>query len=576
MKWSYYIDYTEMIYERYRQPKMNEKLSELSSLIFPDLCETDTIELLEEQFPPRNLPEGAKVTRIAPSPTGSMHLGNLYGALADERVAHAQSGNGVFMLRIEDTDAKREVPGAVEKIIKYLGGFGLRFDEGATADGDIGEYGPYRQRSRAKIYHIVARKLLLDGRAYPCFCTEQDLETAHKAQEEAKENFGYYGKYAVHREMPIDEAIEKIKNGESFVLRFKSMGDPTKKTPFKDSIKGNLEMPENDQDFVLLKSDGIPTYHLAHIVDDHFMRTTDVIRGEEWLSTLPWHLELWNACGFRRPRYCHTSQVLKFDEQLGTKRKMSKRKDPECTLEFYYTTGYPRESVIEYLMTLLNSNYEQWRSANPDKNYRDFPFSAAKMSASGALFDLAKLNDISKNVIARMSAQKIYEKVCEWAKEYDPEFYSRISRDPEYSKAIFAIGRGGKKPRKDFACWSEVADFISYFFDETFIVNQDEYPENISIQDRKTIISEYAETYKSEPDNNAWFETVKTISEKHGFTSDMKAYKANPENFKGSVADVSTVLRVAITGRQNSPDLFSICSLLGEEKVKTRLKSQIQ
>lgn len=553
----------------------NAKLYELSALIFPDLDDTDTVESLEELFPPRDLPEGAKVTRIAPSPTGSMHLGNLYGALADERVAHS-SGNGVFMLRIEDTDDKREVPGAVEKIIKYLGGFGLNFDEGATAQGDSGAYGPYRQRARAKYYHIIARKLLLDGRAYPCFCTEEQLKAAHEVQEAAKDNFGYYGKYAVHRDMPIDEAIEKIKNGEKFVLRFKSMGDPSKKTPFKDSIKGNLEMPENDQDFVLLKSDGIPTYHLAHIVDDHFMRTTDVIRGEEWLSTLPWHLELWNACGFRRPRYSHTSQVLKFDEELGSKRKMSKRKDPECSLEFYYTTGYPRASVIEYLMTLLNSNYEQWRSANPDKDYREFPFSANKMSASGALFDLAKLNDISKNVIAKMTAEQVYEGVSEWAKEYDEEFYNRISKDPAYTTAIFAIGRGGKKPRKDFACWAEVKDFISYFFDETFSVNESEYPANISKEDIKTILTEYADVYKTEPDNNAWFETVKALSEKLGFTSDMKAYKADPSAFKGSVADVSTVIRVAVTGRQNSPDLYSICNLLGEETVKARISAQAE
>ena len=551
----------------------NEKLYELASLIFPDLTDDDTVEMLEKKFPPRALPEGAKVTRMAPSPTGSMHLGNLYGALADERVAHA-GNDGVFMLRIEDTDDKREVPGAVEKIIKYLGGFGLGFDEGALADGDMGEYGPYRQRSRAKIYHIVAKKLLLEGRAYPCFCTEEDLEAAHKKQEEAKENFGYYGKYAIHRDMPIEDAIMRIRNGEKFVLRFRSFGDPSKKTPFKDSIKGNLEVPENDQDFVLLKSDGIPTYHLAHVVDDHFMRTTDVIRGEEWLSTLPWHIELWNACGFRRPRFAHTSQVLKFDEELGTKRKMSKRKDPECSLEFYYTVGYPRPAVIEYLMTLLNSNYEQWRSANPDKSYRDFPFSTSKMSASGALFDLAKFNDIAKNVIARMSAEEVYAGVAEWAKEYDADFFRLISADPAYTTAVFAIGRGGKKPRKDFASWSEAKNFISYFFDEAFSVNRDEYPSTVSDDDRRALLGAYAEMYKTEADNNAWFDTVKALSERFGFASDMKAYKADPSAFKGSITDVSTVLRVALTGRSNSPDLYAICSLLGEDRVKARLLAQ--
>lgn len=548
----------------------DNKLRTLSALIFPDLTDDDTVESLEARFPERTLPAGAKVTRIAPSPTGSMHLGNLYGALADERLAHSTEG-GVFMLRIEDTDAKREVPGAVEKIIKYLGGFGLSFDEGASADGESGMYGPYRQRSRAKIYHIVARKLLLEGRAYPCFCTEEQLEEAHRRQEAAKENFGYYGKYAVHRDMPIDEAIERIKNGESFVLRFKSFGDPSKRTQLKDAVKGTLEVPENDQDFVLLKSDGIPTYHLAHVTDDHFMRTTDVLRGEEWLSTLPWHIELWRACGFKMPRYAHTAQVMKFDEALGTKRKMSKRKDPECTLEFYYTTGYPRESVIEYLMTLLNSNYEQWRTANPDRSYRDFPFSAGKMSASGALFDLVKLNDISKNVIAHMTAEEVYAGVAAWAKEYDPSFYALLSRDPAYAVSIFSIGRGGKKPRKDFACWSEVKDFISYFFDETFSVLPEEFPQNVPASDRDAILSEYAAVYTDASDNNAWFETVKALSEKHGYPSDMKAYKADPSAFPGSVADVSTVLRVAVTGKANSPDLFAICSLLGEKRVKERL-----
>ena len=547
-----------------------QKLQALADAIFPDLTPEDTVESLEAKFPPRSLPEGAKVTRMAPSPTGSMHLGNLYGALADERVAHSSEG-GLFLLRIEDTDDKREVPGAVEKILKYLGGFGLGFDEGAVADGDKGDYGPYRQRQRAKYYHIVARKLLLEGRAYPCFCTEEDLEAAHKKQEEAKENFGYYGKYAVHRDMDPDEAIALIRAGEPFVLRFRSLGDPEKKVVFEDSIKGKLEFPENDQDFVLLKSDGIPTYHFAHVVDDHFMRTTDVIRGEEWLSTLPWHIELWAATGFRRPRFAHTSQVLKFDEELGTKRKMSKRKDPECSLEFYYTQGYVQDAVIEYLMTLLNSNYEEWRAKNPDASYREFKFTTKKMSASGALFDVAKLNDISKNLISRMTAEDVYEKASAWAKEYDEGFYALLSRDVAYTTAVFAIGRGGKKPRKDFACWSEVKDYISYFFDETFAVDASEFPENVPEDERCAILAKYAASYKTAEDNNAWFEEVKALSESFGYTSDMKAYKADPAAFKGSVTDVSTCLRVAITGRKNSPDLYTICTLLGEQRVRTRL-----
>ncbi len=551
---------------------MDNKLLQLSNLIFPELTDEDTVESLEQLFPERKLKEGSKVTRIAPSPTGSMHIGNLYGALADERIAHTQSDDGVFLLRIEDTDEKREVEGAVEKIIKYLGAFGIEFDEGASQDGDIGSYGPYRQRQRAKYYHIVARKLLLEGRAYPCFCSEEELKQAHKAQEEAKENFGYYGKWAKHRNMDVDQAIAKIQNGESFVLRFKSMGDPSKKVDFKDQIKGKLSFPENDQDFVLLKSDGIPTYHFAHVVDDHFMRTTDVVRGEEWLSTLPWHVELWRACGFKMPRFCHTAQVMKLDEQTGTKRKMSKRKDPECTLGFYFEKGYPAKSVIEYLMTLLNSGFEQWRSANKDASYKDFPFKASNMGNSGAMFDLAKFNDVSKNIIAFMTADEVYQGVSNWAKENDEEFYDMLTSDESYAKAYFSIGRGGKKPRKDFACWSEVKSFVSYYYDNLFTI-EEAFPETVSLQDRKAILTDYASIYDENDDNNAWFEKIKELCDKYGYTSDMKAYKENPDAFKGSITDVSNVIRVAVTGRTNSPDLCSLMKVLGKDKVIQRINS---
>ncbi len=547
----------------------NEKLLQLSQLIFPDLTDSDTIESLEALFPERALPEGAKVTRMAPSPTGFMHIGNLYGALADERIAH--TSNGVFYLRIEDTDDKREVPGAVEKIIKYLSKFGVEFDEGASYEGDRGSYGPYRQRSRAKLYHIVARKLLLEDRAYPCFCTEEELKEAHEAQEAAKENFGYYGKWARHRNMDIDEAIEKIKAGQSYVLRFRSLGDPSKKVEFKDSIRGKLSFPENDQDFVLLKSDGIPTYHFAHVVDDHFMRTTDVVRGEEWLSTLPWHLELWRACGFKVPRFSHTAQVMKLDDETGAKRKMSKRKDPESSLEFYFEKGYPAKSVIEYLMTLLNSNYEQWRMANKDASYRDFEFKASKMGISGAMFDLAKFNDVSKNMISTMTSTEVLEGVLDWASEYDKELYTLLNRDKDYANALFSIGRGGKKPRKDFACWSEVREFISYYFDELFEVKE-EYPECIDKTELKNILSDYAQMYCYEDDNNAWFEKLKTLCDKYGYASDMKAYKENPDAFKGSVTDISTAVRVAVTGRTNSPDMYSIMQVLGKDRSIKRIK----
>ena len=549
---------------------MDNKLLKLSQLIFPELTDDDTVESLEALFPERGLKEGAKVTRIAPSPTGSMHIGNLYGALADERIAHTATDDGVFYLRIEDTDDKREVPGAVEKIIKYLGAFGIEFDEGASSEGDIGVYGPYRQRQRAKYYHIVARKLLLEGRAYPCFCTEEDLKAAHEAQEAQKENFGYYGKWAKHRDMDIDEAIAKIENGESFVLRFKSMGDPSKKVDFKDQIKGKLSFPENDQDFVLLKSDGIPTYHFAHVVDDHFMRTTDVVRGEEWLSTLPWHVELWRACGFKMPRFCHTAQVMKLDEETGTKRKMSKRKDPECTLGFYFEKGYPAKSVIEYLMTLLNSNFEQWRSANKEASYKEFPYKASNMGNSGAMFDLAKFNDVSKNIIASMTADEVYEGVTAWAKENDEEFYSMLTADEAYAKAYFSIGRGGKKPRKDFACWSEVKEFVSYYYDNLFTI-EEAFPENVNAVERSAMLTDYAAMYDENDDNNGWFEKIKELSDKYGYASDMKAYKENPDAFKGSITDVSNVVRVAVTGRNNSPDLCSLMKVIGKERVVNRI-----
>ena len=546
-------------------------LIRLADLIFPELTETDTVESLEKLFPPRSLKQGAKVTRIAPSPTGSMHIGNLYGALADERTAHSTE-DGVFLLRIEDTDDKREVPGAVEKMIRFLSAFGLQFDEGATAQGDKGAYGPYWQRRRVKYYHIVARRLLLEGRAYPCFCSEEELKLAHEKQQAEKENFGYYGKWAVHRDMPYDQAARRIENGDRYVLRFRSQGDPQRKTGMEDRIKGKLSFPENDQDFVLLKSDGIPTYHFAHVVDDHFMRVTDVIRGEEWLSTLPWHLELFAACGFKPPRYAHTAQVLKLDEETGTKRKMSKRKDPELALSYYFEKGFPAPCVIEYLMTLLNSNFEQWRAANPKAPISEFPFSVNKMSRSGALFDLSKLTDVSKNILAGMTAEQVYDGVLTWAKEFDPAFYALLVRDEKYAIDVFSIGRGGKKPRKDFACYSEVKDAVSYFFDELF-QRSEPYPDTVPAPLVKEILQEYLTMFQFEDDQNTWFGKIKALSERHGYTADMKAYKANPDQYAGSVSDISTVIRVALTGRQNSPDLFAVLHVLGKDRTLRRLRA---
>lgn len=521
---------------------------------------------MEAKFPPRTLPEGAKVTRMAPSPTGFMHLGNLYGAITDERLAH-QSG-GVFFLRIEDTDQKREVPGAVDMILQVFADYHLPFDEGATADGDKGAYGPYRQRQRAEIYQTYAKWLVCQGKAYPCFCSEEDLKEAHRIQEERKENFGYYGKYAVHRDMPLEEVEKRIGAGESFVLRFRSEGDPARRVKFSDLVKGNMEFPENDQDVVLLKSDGIPTYHFAHVVDDHLMGTTHVVRGEEWLATLPIHVQLFQAMGWKPPKFVHTAQLMKLED--GNKRKLSKRKDPELALDYYKEQGYCVEAVKEYILTLLNSNFEDWRLANPDAPMEDFAFTTKKMSVSGALFDIDKLADVSKNVISRMSADQVYELLTVWAKTYDQAFYVLLTADPAYTKAILSIGRGGKKPRKDIAVWSGAKAYMSFFFDALF-QREDEFPANVSPEEARKILQRYLEIYDPSDDNNQWFQRVKELAESLGYATDMKAYKQNPQAFPGNVSDVSAVLRVAVTGRQNSPDLCEIMGLLGADRVRARL-----
>lgn len=538
--------------------------SALADLLFPDI---DTVPAdIDAQYPPRQLPEGAKVTRIAPSPTGFMHLGNLFGAMADERLAH-QSG-GIFYLRIEDTDQKREVEGGVQTILNVFSDYNLGFDEGAVIDGDNGAYGPYRQRQRAKIYQTFAKWLVQQGKAYPCFCTEEALAAAHEKQAELKENFGYYGKYAVHRDMPYDDIKAKIDAGEAFVLRFRSEGSLERRVKFNDLAKGSMEFPENDQDVVLLKSDGIPTYHFAHVVDDHLMGTTHVVRGEEWLATLPIHVQLFQAMGWKLPKYIHTAQLMKMDG--GSKRKLSKRKDPELALDFYKEQGYCIDAVKEYIMTLLNSNFEDWRLANPDAPMEQFNFTTKKMSVSGSLFDIDKLNDVSKNVISRMDTETVYMLLTAWAKQYDEPFYVLLTHDPAYTKAILSIGRGGKKPRKDIAVWSDAKPYMDFFFDELFTAGT-EYPENVSPEDVKAILTRYAALYSTEDDNSAWFERIKTLADSMGYAANMKDFKANPQAYKGNVGDVSMVIRVAVTGRQNSPDMFEVMRVLGRDTVTVRL-----
>lgn len=501
---------------------------------------------------------------MAPSPTGFVHLGNLVQGLVAERMAH-QSG-GVLFLRVEDTDAKREVPGAVEVLINTLKHYGIHFDEGATIDGDSGAYGPYRQRQRAAIYHVYAKQLVLQGDAYPCFCTEEEL-TAMRAEQEAKKvNFGYYGEYAVWRDRPIEDVEAAIAAGKPWVLRFRSTGSIENKFKYSDLVKGTLTVTENDIDQVLLKSDGIPTYHFAHAVDDHLMRTTHVVRGDEWLPSLPFHLQLFRALGFRIPKYVHIGPLMKMD---GTsKRKLSKRKDPELALTYYKAEGFPVRAVYEYVMTLLNSNYEDWRKANPTASSDDFKFSCKKLNPAGALFDYAKLCDVSKNEIARLDAAEVYDLALEYAKEFDPDFAAALESDPEYARSILAIGRGGKKPRKDLTTWKDVRPYMAFFYDGLFTPG--EFPAQFDGAVVRGILEKFLQTYDPADDAAVWFDKVKALTAEAGFCADMKAYKADPAAWPGSVADVSTFLRIAVTGKTNSPDLYTVMQLLGSERTAAR------
>lgn len=540
----------------------------LAELLFPDIRETP--EDIENRYPKRQLPEGAKVTRMAPSPTGFMHLGNLYGAVVDERLAH-QSG-GIFYLRIEDTDKKREVKGGVQIILDVFRKFGMSFDEGATLDGDNGSYGPYRQSLRGPIYRVFVKNLVQRGMAYPCFCTEEELTASHQAQEKSKENFGYYGKYAIWRDRPMEDIETKLQEGAPYVVRFRSEGNIENKIRHEDLVKGKMEITENDQDIVILKSDGIPTYHFAHIIDDHLMGTTHVVRGEEWLATLPVHLQLFRAMGWKAPKYVHTAQLMKMDG--GSKRKLSKRKDPELALTFYEKEGYPVPCVLEYLMTLLNSNFEDWRRMNTDKPLKDFPFSTKKMSSSGALFDIDKLKDVSKNVISRMKAEDVYEAVANWSREYDPEFCTLFIADPQYTRAILAIGRGGKKPRKDIALWTDVKPYLDFMFDPLFTPDYSGIPVSCK-EDAGGILKAFCEIYDEQDEMNVWFDKIKDIASQFGFAPETKMYKEKPEAYRGPVGDVSMVIRVAICGRTNAPDLYSVMTILGKEKSIQRMEKAI-
>ena len=542
---------------------------QLAERLFPDV--TTTVDDLEARYPARDLAEGAMITRLGPSPTGFIHIGNLYGALIDERLAH-QSG-GKFLLRIEDTDDKRKVEGAEALIIRAMEYFGIHFDEGVTLSGDKGDYGPYHQSERVEIYQAVAKHLVAQGKAYPSFATEEDLAKIREAQEAQKLNTGYYGKWATDRNLTLEEIEEKLAAGEEWTLRLRAAGNPEETRAIPDGIRGHVTIHPNDQDFVLLKTNGVPTYHFAHVCDDHFMRVTHVVRGEEWLATLPFHIELFETLGWEHPVYCHTAHLMKIDE-AGTRRKLSKRKDPEMALSFYEEKGFFPEAVREYIMILLNSDYEEWRLANPDTPLEDFPVHLDKMATSGALFDMVKLEDVSKETLVRLDEATIADFVIAWAEKYQPDVASVIAPQRDDFVKLLAIGRDGKKPRKDLVNAEQIVAFTKYFFDAWF-VQEDALPENIPAEEAVAILEDYLATYDHTDDNETWFGKIRTITEERGYAVRPKDYKKNPDAYKGHVGDVSTVVRLAITGRRNSPDIWAIQQVLGEEKTIARVKQMI-
>ena len=548
----------------------------LAELLFPHIDKTP--DDYEAMFPKRDLPEGAMVTRLGPSPTGFIHLGNLYGAFVDERLAH-QSG-GTFYLRIEDTDDKRYVEGAVETIITSLKFFDINFDEGALLDGETGNYGPYYQSQRGEIYQCFVKELVKKGLAYPCFLTEDELAAIRQTQEAAKETTGIYGKYAeASRNLSLEEIEANIKAGKPYVVRLKSSGnhdlpsEEIRHIKVEDAIRGTLSMPENNQDVIILKATGIPTYHFAHVIDDYFMRTTHVIRGEEWLMSLPIHVELFEKLGFEMPVYCHTAQLMKLDEE-GNKRKLSKRKDPELSLDYYRNQGYHPAAVREYLLTILNSNFEEWRIDNPDAPIDDFKFTTEKMSSGGALFDLNKLNDVSKDVLVKIPAAELCSFMTEWAREFRPEILPLFEGSEEYITKILDLGRSGNKPRKDLVYGRQIFEFISYFFDDYFRI-EDTIPENVSDEDAAEILKRYLESYDHSDDQSQWFDKIREIGTEMGYAAKPKDFKKNPDQYKGHVGHVSTVIRIAVTGRSQSPDIWEIQQILGEKRTRERIGALI-
>lgn len=539
---------------------------ELAELMFPNIDKTP--DYYEKLYPKRNLPEGAVVTRFAPSPTGFIHVGSLFGANLDRRFA--TQNNGICYLRIEDTDGKREVEDGINLIINGLKVFGIEFDEGPIDGKTKGDYGPYIQSERKEIYQTYAKDLVEKGLAYPCFCSADELNQIRERQEKLKIVPGYYGEFANCRKLSEAQMIERVKNGDPFIVRLKSMGSTSKKIRFKDMIRGIIEFPENVQDVVIIKSDGLPTYHFAHAVDDHLMRTTHVVRGEEWLPSVPIHVELFKTLRFEMPEFIHTPTIMK--EDGGSKRKISKRKDPEAAASYYKENGIPKEAVIDYLMNILNSNFEEWRKNNPHGDLKEFKIDLNKISSSGALFDLVKLADVSKNTIATFTAEKVYEDGLEWAEEFDKDLAELMKKYKDFTINILNIERTGTKIRKDIAKWSELRENLEYLYDEVFFTkeHEDEWQNITDKEEIKKIITEYLSVYDENDDKDTWFNKVKDVAEKFGYAREVKEYKKNPENYKGHVGDISTVIRVALTGRRNTPDLYEILKNLGKERIEKR------
>ena len=542
---------------------------DLANLIFP---EAKDISYYEEKYPERNLKEGAIVTRIAPSPTGFVHIGGLYQGLIAKKLA--KQTEGVFFVRIEDTDQKRQVENGTLEIITSLNNFGFEPDEGMINETEFkGNYGPYKQSLRKEIYQAYAKYLIEQGKAYPCFCSQEELEEIRQKQESAKIRPGYYGVWAKCRNLTVEEMVEKIKAGEKYIIRFKSPGREDRKIKHHDLIKGNVDFPENDQDIVIIKADGLPTYHFAHAIDDHLMRTTHVIRGDEWLSSVPLHLQLFHELGFKAPKYAHIAPIMKNDN--GNKRKLSKRKDPEAAVSYYVELGIPKEAVNEYLLNIANSNFENWRRANKEASIDEFELQLNKMSVSGALFDMVKLLDVGKNVISKFTAEEVYNQSLEWAEVYDKELAEILKKDKEYALKVFGIERGNKKPRKDIAKWSDVRENIEYMYDEMFDSKKQNYEYQVISEKEniEKILKLYIEKYYDDNDDKqTWFDKIKELSGEMGYAKEVKEFKENPGKYKAHVGDVSTVLRVALTARTNTPDMYEIMKILGKDKIRARFE----